>query len=135
MSEGEHTPGPWRWTVSDRICSDAESSPVLVCRLPLSTDKRADTPPETIERWKADAALIAQAPTLKAQNAELVEALETSRQALRDWVHTYAPELCNDGMVKQSLARIEEHGGTLVYIADAMKEIKEALAKAQSGEG
>ena len=62
----EHTPGPWR-----RFANSIKSRKAgcVIVRLPALTDRVGDETPEQIERWDADARLIAAAP-------ELLEALE-----------------------------------------------------------
>ena len=62
----KHTPGPWE-QVADSIKS--RTADCVVVRLPAQTDRVGDESPEQIERWDADARLIAAAP-------ELLEALE-----------------------------------------------------------
>ena len=62
----EHTPGPWE-QVADSIKS--RKADCVVVRLPAQTDRVGDESPEQLERWNADARLIAAAP-------ELLEALE-----------------------------------------------------------
>src|SRR5581483_5648777 len=62
------------------------------------------------------------------------EALETCKLSLKDWVSTYAPELCNYESVAESNARIGELGG-LGYIATVNASVLKALAKlSTSGE-
>lgn len=62
----EHTLGPWV-RVADSIKS--RTADCVVVRLPAQTDRVGDESPEQIERWDADARLIAAAP-------ELLEAFE-----------------------------------------------------------
>ena len=62
----KHTPRPWV-RVADSIKS--RTADCVVVRLPDQTDRVGDESPEQIERWDADARLIAAAP-------ELLEALE-----------------------------------------------------------
>tara|TARA_S200002703_G_scaffold33276_1_gene28818 strand:+ start:3348 stop:3626 length:279 start_codon:yes stop_codon:yes gene_type:complete len=61
-----HTPGPW-----SRVANSIKSrkADCVVVRLPAYTDCSGDETPEQLERWDADARLIAAAP-------ELLEALE-----------------------------------------------------------
>jgi len=62
----KHTPGPW-----SRVANSIKSrkADCVVVRLPAYTDCSGDETPEQLERWDADARLIAAAP-------ELLEALE-----------------------------------------------------------
>ena len=62
----KHTPKPWV-RVADSIKS--RTADCVVVRLPELTDCWGDESPEQLERWNADARLIAAAP-------ELLEALE-----------------------------------------------------------
>lgn len=62
----KHTPGPWQRSNNSIVSRKASC---VVVRLPAQTDRVGDEPPEQIERWDADARLIAAAP-------ELFEALE-----------------------------------------------------------
>ena len=104
------TPGPWEWTVADRIKGhDPDTGkPVLVVRLLRSTDKRGNEPECQLNRWDADAHLIAAAP-------DLYEAIQAAIDC---------------GMVPVSSA---EDGGASKYskqvqVAD---QIRAALAKAR----
>ena len=56
-----HTPGPW--TRSGHTVYSSGSQCVVV-RLPALTDAYGDEPPEQLERWGADARLIAAAPEM-----------------------------------------------------------------------
>jgi len=62
----KYTPGPWK-----RVANSIKSRKAncVIVRLPALTDRVGDETPEQIERWDADARLIAAAP-------ELLEALE-----------------------------------------------------------
>jgi len=62
----KHTPRPWV-RVADSIKS--RTADCVVVRLPAQTDRVGDESPEQIERWDADARLIAAAP-------DMLEALE-----------------------------------------------------------
>ena len=64
----KHTPRPWV-RVADSIKS--RTADCVVVRLPAQTDRVGDESPEQIERWDADARLIAAAP-------ELLEAIEAA---------------------------------------------------------
>lgn len=59
----KHTPGPWE-QVADSIKS--RRADCVVVRLPAQTDRVGDESPEQIDRWNADAHLIAAAPDLLA---------------------------------------------------------------------
>lgn len=54
------------------------------------------------------------------------EALQHAQTALDDWTNTYAPELCDEERVKESLERISKTG-TLAYIATVNAIISKAL--------
>lgn len=54
---------------------------------------------------------------------EMEEALRPVEQALKDWLSTYAPDLCEPSAVEAARARIGEHG-TIAYIADALSAIR-----------
>lgn len=60
---------------------------------------------------------------------DLVVAAEKAKEAMKVWVNTYAPELCDKDRVENSRKIISESGGTLAYIADVNEQIHEALAK------
>jgi len=57
----EHTPGPW-----ERVGNSIKSRKAgcVIVRLPALTDRVGDETPKQIERWDADARLIAAAPEL-----------------------------------------------------------------------
>ena len=57
----KHTPGPWER--HGNILVSPKASCVVV-RLPAQTDRVGDESPEQIDRWDADARLIAAAPDL-----------------------------------------------------------------------
>ena len=78
----EHTPGPWVWNKPHPYGAQVTSVHGWICQ--VSEQGRIPTAEE-----KANAALIAQAPTLKAENERL-------RAALRDLVQQVFPYL-NDG--------------------------------------
>lgn len=63
----------------------------------------------------------------KASRDGLREALERSRMAIDDWLHSYAPEFCDEDSVAQTRSRISEKG-TLGYIADVQKQNHETLS-------
>ena len=74
----KHTSGPW--TRSGHTVYSSRSQ-CLVVRLPALTDAYGDETPEQIERWDADALLIAAAPEL----LEVLEELDNTDSAMRDW--------------------------------------------------
>ena len=59
---------------------------------------------------------------------ELAEALERSRVAIDDWLHSYAPEFCNVQYVQETMERISAFG-TIGYIAKVQEANRAALAK------
>ena len=74
----KHTSGPW--TRSGHTVYSSRSQ-CLVVRLPALTDAYGDETPEQIERWDADARLIAAAPDMLA----VLEELDNTDSAMRDW--------------------------------------------------
>ena len=58
----------------------------------------------------------------------LAEAARESQQALRDWLHQYAPEHCGAGDVLEAKRRVSDKGGTIAYIGDTDQMIDAALA-------
>ena len=73
----KHTPGPWV-----RVANSVKSrtADCVVVRLPAQTDRVGDESPEQIERWDADARLIAAAP-------DLLEALESLLAQVEQYGH------------------------------------------------
>jgi hypothetical protein len=57
---------------------------------------------------------------------KLESALRRSIAALDDWLHIFAPELSDEGVVTESYERVADLG-TIGYIADAQKQNREAL--------
>lgn len=51
------------------------------------------------------------------------QSLAKAEQALKDWLHVYAPDLCKPEEVEAAENRIGEHG-TIAYIADARAAIR-----------
>lgn len=62
-------------------------------------------------------------------NKQQRAALQAADQALTDWVRSYASDQCSVKSVQESGLRIFAAGGTLAYIANIRKQIKEALRK------
>lgn len=58
--------------------------------------------------------------------AALEAALERSLLAIDDWLHLFAPELCNPDDVARSRSRVMAVG-TLAYIADVQQQNRAAL--------
>lgn len=54
--------------------------------------------------------------------------LKEASEALDDWLHTFASELCDEKKVQESYDRIHAGGGTLYYIASLNQRIKQALS-------
>jgi len=69
----KHTPGPWERSNNSVVSRKASC---VVVRLPAQTDRVGDEPTEQIERWDADARLIAAAPELLAALEATVSLLE-----------------------------------------------------------
>lgn len=59
----------------------------------------------------------------------LSEALHIARRGFSDWLHIYAPDLCDPVLVEQASERVHEHG-TLAYIAEINTKISDALRHA-----
>jgi hypothetical protein len=55
------------------------------------------------------------------------EALERAERALLDWMVQYAPEQHTGKAVMEAGKRVLAEGGTLAYIADVLKQAREAL--------
>ena len=55
----------------------------------------------------------------------LERTLGAAETALNDWVHSYAPEFSGTEEVKETRARLSEHG-TLWYIASVLQEVRAA---------
>jgi hypothetical protein len=53
--------------------------------------------------------------------------LERCKDALDDWVTTYASEMCDVESVRRSEQRIMDNGGTLAYVAQLVQDIRDAL--------
>lgn len=62
----------------------------------------------------------------------MTAALKTAEVAINDWLHVYAPELCDDASVQESFQRIDERG-TLSYIAHVSQEIRDAIQLSEKG--
>lgn len=90
-----------------------------------------------IEEWKSQCikeqgrafGYCAERNEARARVAELEAALDRSVIAIDDWVHTWAPDHCNDQDVDATWERIFLEGGTLAYIADIQKQNRAALNK------
>ena len=59
------------------------------------------------------------------QRGRLVETLERAETALNDWIHTYAPEMCDQEHVDATMKRIAQCG-TLAYIAKVLMDVRAA---------
>ena len=59
------------------------------------------------------------------QHARLLKTLARAETALNDWVHTYAPEMCDQEYVDATMERIAECG-TLAYIGEVLVEVRAA---------
>lgn len=47
------------------------------------------------------------------------------RVALNDWLHQYAPDQCESERVHDALNRIGANGGTLAYIGELNRRVRE----------
>ena len=79
---------------------------------------------EELVRWKKVPHVVA----LSHQDArnDLLLIMRDCYVALKDWLHTYAHELCDADHVRISQQRICQHGGTLAYIADLLDKLRRA---------
>lgn len=73
--------------------------------------------------------LIEENDRLRVIITELRTALKLANVAITDWLHTYAPEHCDEARVIEACKRIEVAGGTVGYISDAFLYIQGAIAK------
>lgn len=53
--------------------------------------------------------------------------LERCKDALDDWVTTYASDMCDTETMRRSEQRIMDNGGTLAYVAQLVQDIRDAL--------
>jgi len=65
---------------------------------------------------------------------ELLAACKASTVAIDDWLHLYAPEMCDEKHVAETHARIEEAGAPLAYIAATLERNRAAIARCQPAE-
>lgn len=56
----------------------------------------------------------------------VLKALNTASVALDDWVVSYAPDMCGEEVIEETSKRMGSIG-TLAYIADVQKIIREAI--------
>jgi hypothetical protein len=82
-------------------------------------EKRFPNPAPFSSSIPPEVACIAQ---MDIERAELVNTLDEVRIALNDWVHTYAPELCNQEEVAATGERLSDNG-TLYYIARMSEKV------------
>ena len=85
---------------------------------------------DAVRNYRAEehyAELFAQLRAKDALIGELVEALDSSRIAIDDWLHCYAPEFCGKAHVQETRDRLLKAGGTLAYIADIQHDNRAAL--------
>ena len=61
---------------------------------------------------------------------QLVEALEASTEALKAWIHQYAPDQCEAESVERYSNMIAYNSGTLAFIVKQIKANKASLSKA-----
>jgi hypothetical protein len=59
----------------------------------------------------------------------MAKALESSIIAIDDWLHLYAPDICDDIDLAETTHRIENAGGPLAYIAKIQDENRKAITK------
>jgi hypothetical protein len=65
--------------------------------------------------------------TLRQENDALRNALVVAQQAINDWLHIYASDMCSPERVEEAVERVHEHG-TLSYIAGISEIIRAAVA-------
>jgi hypothetical protein len=70
--------------------------------------------------------LRAQLEAAQADAKRKQDALAVAKQALNDWILTYAPEFCDQHHVSAAQQRIHAVG-TLAYIADAVQVVRAAM--------
>ena len=68
-----------------------------------------------------------QVRNLKAERILTRAILRECEIALTDWVRTFAPSECGKAHVNESIARIMDAGGTLIYVARLLARIRKAL--------
>ena len=68
-------------------------------------------------------------PQPAGKEGHLEAALKRSNQALNDWLVYYAPEQHSATTIASAARRIFESGGTLAYVADVLKQNREALGE------
>lgn len=67
---------------------------------------------------------------LKKQLNEANKLIDSLSQGINDWMHDYAPEFCDEKLVKESRERLDEFG-TLAYMAklnDQVNKLKSSQA-------
>lgn len=79
-----------------------------------------------LQIWTIVSGLVEDVPALLSAIEAKDRALMSCEVALNDWVHTYAPELCDASAVKATNERIAQDG-TLGYIADRLKIARQAI--------
>ncbi len=60
------------------------------------------------------------------------EEIARLREALKHWLHTYAWDMCDEKDVAASRVFIQEHGGTLAYIAGLLHDRKHQATLAEN---
>lgn len=75
-------------------------------------------------------------PLPEGREREADALLRRCKNALHDWVNTYAAEMCDEASVKVAHERISEGGGTLAYIATLNQDLRDYLRQSpQEGSG
>jgi hypothetical protein len=75
---------------------------------------------------EAEASMRLQLAAKDREIAALQAALRRHMIVVDDWMHIYAPDMCDDDRVKEAQARAHSRG-TLAYIAEAQDDARTAL--------
>ena len=102
----KHTPGPWMAGIPSSIVGWPVIAPGALSRLICSVAYSHPEEPEA----KANAELIADAPRLKAENAELLAALKAIHDRLKPFRVTYQHQSEKDALrwAEEAIAKAEE---------------------------
>lgn len=94
----------------------------------LSSQPRVQSTPDLV---LALCTLAQEALDVRESSAEMRKALEVSDQALCDWLTLYAPDMSDETRVAAATGRVHAEG-TIAYVADVLKVVRQALARRQS---
>lgn len=130
----EATEGPWYllgqpWLPSDCKTAMLSGSPdPHVAKFVCDFDMMADDNEQPDKSWE-DAELICFLRNHADAILGLVRAAEATEKALKVLSRSYAPEFCEHDRVAEAKRIIENHGGTLAYLADHIKLLADSRAK------